>query len=221
MPISELDDTELARLYGPWAGRAPSDAFELFKGYRGRWWIAGGWAIEAFTGVARDHADLDLEVPRAELSLLRHYLAGRLDVWTAAAGALRPLLPGDDVYGAADVVLPTGCGQVWVRAAGREPWEYDILLARGDAGRWEFKRDRRITRPLEDVLWHHDGLPYLRPEVQLLLKAKGLRSKDQQDFDAAAPLLGTAAAAWLWESLATVHPAHPWLSALAPGGRSH
>lgn len=33
-----------------------------------------------------------------------------------------------------------------------------------------------------------------------------LQAKDQQDFDAAAPLLDTVAKAWLQESLATVHP---------------
>lgn len=104
---------------------------------------------------------------------------------------------------------------MWARVAGQEPWEYDILLAPGGANRWEFKRDRRISRPLEDVLWCHHGLLYLRPEVQLLLKAKGLRAKDQQDFDAAAQLLDTAAAVWMRESLATVHPGHPWLAALA------
>lgn len=216
MPISELGDAELVRLYGPWAGRTPSDAAELFSGYPGRWWIAGGWAIEAFTGVERHHSDLDLEVPRTELSLLRRHLADRLDVWTAAGGALRPLLPGDNADGAAEVVLPAGCGQVWVRADGHEPWEYDILLAPGDVDRWEFKRDRHITRPLDDVLWCHHGLLYLRPEVQLLLKAKGLRAKDQEDFDAARPLLDAAAAKWLWESVARVDPEHPWLVALVP-----
>lgn len=111
-------------------------------------------------------------------------------------------------------MLPAGCGQVWVRAAGQEPWEYDILLAPGDADRWEFKRDRRITRPIDDVVWRHHGLLYLKPELQLLLKARGLRGKDQQDFDAAGPLLDTAAAAWLRESLATAHPGHPWIAAL-------
>lgn len=214
MPISDLGSAELVRLYGPWAGRRPADAVDLFSGYAGRWWVAGGWAIEAFTGVVRRHSDLDLEVPRAELALLRRHLAGHFDVWTAADGALRPLLPGDDPSGAADALLPAGCGQVWVRAAGHEPWEYDILLAPGGADRWEFKRDSRITRPIEDVVWRQHGVPYLRPEFQLLLKAKGLRPKDQQDFDAARPLLSPAAAGWLRESLATSHPEHPWLTAL-------
>jgi hypothetical protein len=28
------------------------------------WWVAGGWAVEAFTGVARSHEDIDLSVLR-------------------------------------------------------------------------------------------------------------------------------------------------------------
>jgi hypothetical protein len=48
---------------------------------------------------------------------------------------------------------------------------------------------RRISRPIADVVWRQLGVPYLRPELQLLLEAKGLRPKDQQDFDAARPPL--------------------------------
>ncbi len=216
MPVSELSGDELIRLYGPWAGRTPADAARLLAGYPGPWWIAGGWAIEAFTGVRRHHGDLDLEVLRADLPLLRQHLAGRLDVWTADDGALRPLLPSDDLHGEADTVLPVGCGQVWVRPSGAEPWEYDILLMTGDRNTWEFKRDRRIRLPLTDISWSRDDVHYLRPEIQLLLKARGLRPKDQRDFDAALPLLSRESLVWLRESLELVHPGHPWLAALTP-----
>lgn len=220
MPISDLSSGELVRLYGPWAGRTPADAASLFAGYPGRWWVAGGWAVEAFTGVARHHGDLDLEVPRTDLPQLRRYLAGRFDVWTAADGALRPLLPDDDPNAAADTVLPAGCGQVWVRSGGTAPWEYEIQLMPGGHDRWEFKRDGRITRPLDEVLWHQDGVPFLRPEVQLLLKARGLRPKDQRDFDASRPLLDRDSMVWLRESLELVHPGHGWIAALTHGDRS-
>ncbi len=216
VPIDELSGDELIRLYGPWAGRTPADAARLFGAYPGRWWVAGGWAIEAFAGVRRHHGDLDLEVPRTDLPLLRRYLAGRFDVWTAADGALQPLLPDDDPDGAADTVLPAGCGQVWVRSGATEPWEYDILLMAGDRGRWEFKRDRRLTRPLDEVVWHGGAVPYLRPEIQLLLKARARRPKDQLDFDATLPLLDRESVAWLRESLELVHPGHRWLAALQP-----
>ncbi len=104
MPAQDLSHDEIERLYGAWVPRTPADAAALFAGYPGRWWVAGGWAIEAFTGVRRDHGDLDPSIPRSELSLLRRHLAGRLDLWAADQGTLRPLLPedvGDD--------LPVSC----------------------------------------------------------------------------------------------------------------
>ena len=214
MPIHELSSYELTRLYGPWAGRTPADAARLLADYPGRWWIAGGWAIEAFTGVRRHHGDLDLEVLRVDLPLLRRHLAGRLDVWAAADGGLRPLLPSDEPDGAADTVLPPGCGQVWLRPSGAEPWEYDVLLMTGDRDTWEFKRDRRIQLPLSDISWSRDGVHYLRPEIQLLLKARGLRPKDQHDFDATLPLLSRESRVWLSKSLELAHPGHRWLPAL-------
>ncbi len=214
MPVSELGSAELERLYGPWAGRTPADAARLLAGHPGPWWVAGGWAVQAFTGVERPHADLDLEVPRVDLPLLRRHLAGRLDVWAAFDGALRPLLPEDDPTGSADAVLPPGCGQVWLRPGGAAPWEYDVLLMPGDRSTWTFKRDRRLRRPLDEVVWSQDGVPYLRPEVQLLLKARGLRPQDQHDFELAAPLLDGPSRRWLRESLALVHPGHRWLTDL-------
>lgn len=79
---------------------------------------------------------------------------------------------------------------------------------------WTFKRDARTSLPLPEILWECDGITYLRPEVQLLQKARALRPKDQVDFEVCAPLLGDAARAWLRESLDLAHPDHPWLGEL-------
>ncbi|WP_245633133.1 hypothetical protein [Luteipulveratus mongoliensis] len=46
----DISDDESERVYGPSLGREPADAATLFADYAGTWWIAGGWAIEAFTG---------------------------------------------------------------------------------------------------------------------------------------------------------------------------
>jgi hypothetical protein len=88
-----LEHDELVRLYGPWAGRTPRDAAALFHGYDGLWWMAGGWSLEAFTGASRRHDDCDPCVLRTELPLLRHHLAGRLDLW-AEQRLPRALAPG-------------------------------------------------------------------------------------------------------------------------------
>lgn len=207
MPVSNLSHAEIARLYGPWIARTPADAAGLFDGYRGRWWIAGGWAIEAFTGVHRAHGDIDPSIPRHELPRLRRHLAGRIDLWAADQETLRVLLPED----ADQDELPKSCENVWARAGGADPWQYDIILMRLDADRWVFKRDPRITRPVAEILWSRDGISYLRPEIQLLHKARSMRPKDQQDFEAVWPLLGNAERDWLRAALELVHPGHPWL----------
>lgn len=204
MPADDHD--EIVRLYGPWLGRTPEDAAALLVAYPGTWWVAGGWAIEAFTGVPRPHGDLDLGIPRSDVPLLRHHVHGRLDVW-AAHRSLTPLVRDEGAP-------PSGCGNLWLRHSGADPWEYDVLLMSTTASTWTYKRDPRITRPLPEILWTSRGIDYLRPEVQLLHKAPGLRPKDQQDFDACLPMLDGVARQWLRASLDVAHPGHPWSGAL-------
>lgn len=198
----------MVRLYGPWTRRTPQDAAARFGGYAGRWWIAGGWAIDAFVGSAREHGDLDVGIPRGALDEFVRYVSPSLDVW-AAAGSLTPLFPGEDH--AAD----NGYGNLWLRAGGAEPWEYDVILeaVRGEV--WEYKRDPRITRPLADCLWTQAGLTYLRPEVQLLLKASRSRPKDDLDLERCLPVLDRESLTWLQNSLRIAHPGHRWIERLA------
>jgi hypothetical protein len=84
-----LDPEELAfqRLYGPWKVSTPSDAQTVLAGYDGAWWIAGGWAIEAFTGVRRKHEDVDVSLWRRDIERLRIHLKGSYDLWANAGGA--------------------------------------------------------------------------------------------------------------------------------------
>jgi hypothetical protein len=201
-----MDHDEIVRLYGPWVPRTPADAARLLQGYGGRWWVAGGWAIEAFTGVHRPHGDLDLGIPRAEVPLLRRHLAGRLDVWAADDGALRPLVGPDRP-------LPDTCGNLWLRAGGAAPWEYDVLLSRVEGDTWVFKRDDRVTRPVDELCWVSDGIAHLRPEVQLLYKARGRRPQDRADLVACLPLLDRDSLA---RALRGAHPGHPWIDRVAP-----
>lgn len=81
-------------------------------------------------------------------------------------------------------------------------------------GTWTFKRDARITRPIVEITWSQNGISYLRPEIQLLHKARGIRPKDQQDFDATWPLLDQGARSWLRDAIRLARPDHPWLSAM-------
>ena len=198
------DHDEIVRLYGPGERRTPQDAAALLADYDRPWWIAGGWAIEAFTGVSRAHGDVDPSIPRSDVDALRRHLAGRLDAWEADEGRLRPLV------GEGEPISPT-CENLWLRRSGADPWEYDVILMSTTPTTWTFKRDARITLPLPEILWERDGISYLRPEVQLLRKARALRSQDQADFDACAPLLESSARTWLADAVRLTHPDHPWL----------
>lgn len=201
-----INDDEVVRLYGPWRHRTPADAVQLFNGYSGLWWIAGGWAIQAFTQMPRPHGDLDLSIPRSDVALLRKHLMSRLDVWAADNGTLRPLV------GEVDEVLPSTCGNLWLRTSGADPWEYDVILMDATVSTWTYKRDARVSRPTEDILWNRDGINYLRPEIQLLHKAPGLRPKDQADFLSCLPLLDDSDRRWLRSAIDVAHPDHPWLN---------
>lgn len=203
-----MNHDEIVRLYGSWKHRTPQDVADLFRGYRGHWWIAGGWAIEAFTGISRVHGDIDPSIPRSEVTLLREHLFGRLDVWAADNGTLRPLV-GEDA------AVPPNCSNLWLRPSGDDSWEYDVILMDTTADDWTYKRSERVSRPLADILRRgDDGIDYLRPEVQLLHKAPGLRPSDQQDFEACREMLTEDARTWLRDALQTAHPAHPWLDEL-------
>lgn len=202
-----LDHDEIVRLYGPWLPRTPSDAAELFDCYPGFWWIAGGWAIETFTHVARSHGDLDVSIPRRDVPRLREHFKGRFDVWQADDGVMTPMVQETDV-------LTETCENLWLRRSGAEPWEVEVILMHTTGGDWVYKRDDRISLPTEEIVWEVDGIRYLRPEIQLLHKAPRLRPKDQADFDTCVDRLEEEARAWLTGALSTAHPGHPWLSRL-------
>jgi hypothetical protein len=82
---------ELERLYGPWRSVGVSGAAELLQGFGEPWWVAGGYAIEAFTGVRRDHADTDVGIFKRDLASLRKYFRDTHHLWAAGSRALKPL----------------------------------------------------------------------------------------------------------------------------------
>lgn len=122
--------------------------------------------------MSRHHDDVDPSILRSDVGLLRRHLADRMDVWSADSGTFRALLDEAD-----DAALSASCENLWLRASGAVPWEYDVILMDATPTTWAFKRDSRTARPVGDIVWDSDGISYLRPEVQLLHQAAGLRPK--------------------------------------------
>jgi hypothetical protein len=104
-------------------------------------------------------------------------------------------------------------GQVAEALAGYELFVAGSGLVRpiAEAGR----RDERIRLPYDQLIERSaDGIPYARPEVVLLFKAKHARAKDDGDLAAVLPLLEPGRRRWLAETLELVHPGHRWLGDL-------
>ncbi len=193
--------------WGPWEHLSPADAAAAMAGFAGPWWVAGGFAIEAFLGrVIREHGDIDIGVLRRDHVGLQSQLSG-WDLHCAdPPGTLRPWRTAEQ--------LEVPIHDIWVRRTGGEPWRFQLMLDDSDGMDWIYRRDNRIRRPLETLTFEAGGVRYLAPEVQLLYKAPGRRPKDQSDFEAAIPLLSAAQRKWLGDSLALAHPDHPWRARL-------
>jgi len=203
--LAALSDEDFERLYGPLARLEPPEAAEVLAGIEVPWWIVGGWAIEAFTGVSRTHEDVDVCILAKDLPAAVEVLLDSQHVWAVGSGAMSPMLSPEQPF-------PPWAGQLWTRREATEPWLLDINVAPDHNGRWMFKRDETVVLDLEDTIWlGDDGIRYQRPEIVLVFKALNARSKDDVDLENTLPLLDEPARAWLAATVAGLYPNHRWL----------
>ena len=179
---------------------------ELLQPIGIRWWIAGGHAIELIVGrTLRAHGDIDAVVLRADQEALRGALDDR-DPHIGVDGRLEPWESGR--------WLDAPLQDIWCRDRANGAWRFQVMLVDTEGGDWMFKRDRSIRRPVEEIgLVAPSGVPYLRPEIQLLYHARPeIESKHELDFVAAWALMDGAACRWLLGVLPRrLAAGHPWL----------
>ena len=209
MPVP---DEEFFRWYGDWAAVRPRDAAAFLEGAGVRWWVVGGWAVDAFLGELREHEDIDVAFFRADLAIVLAHLSRDLNVWSNLSGTLRPLQKPED--------LLEGARQLWVRRDAQSPWLLDLAMTAHDGDTWISPRDGRVRLPFEDATFvAPDGIRYLRPELVLYMKARMARPKDEADLERILPRLEPDAVDRLRTWLGLVHPGHRWLSRL-PAARA-
>ena len=206
VPPDEMDDEEFYRWYGAWDPLDPPGVAALMAGFDRPWWIVGGWAIDAFTGVPREHEDVDLTILSCDIPALREHLGDEWTPWSNHGGTIRPL---NDRFPDA---LERG-SQIWIRRDSASPWVVDVPLTPDRDGLWTNKRWPEHVVPVEDATWvAADGIRYANPEIVLHYKARSQRPKDDRDLDLSWPLLSTGQQEWLLHAIrATEGDEHPWL----------
>jgi hypothetical protein len=204
---AEIGFEEFQRIFGPIRALSPTEVLALFADAPFRWWIAGGWSVDRGPTPRRFHEDIEVAVPKRDVAELRVWLRA-YHLWDTNERGIHHLAP--------DVELPPDREQIWVRRDAYSPWLVDLMLTPVDDDTWIYKRDARVTRPLDAVIRiGADGVPYQRPEVTLLYKSRRRSAKDEADFAAVGPTLAAADRAWLRTAIAlTEPPGHPWLDQL-------
>lgn len=207
-PQEQAEDEAFHRLYGPWEVLTPTEVAAMLRGHDRPWWIVGGWAIDAATGVPREHEDVDVSMLASDVPAFYANLRSEWHLWNQVSGVLTPFR--DDRTEPVDRE-----SQIWVRRDAASPWVLDVILIPDRDGLWVNKRDPEQTAPVDDVVWtHSDGVRYQRPEIVLLHKALKARPKDDRDLRTTWPVLGDVARDWLTRQVARLYPDHRWLALL-------
>ena len=195
--------------YTNWQPLTVDEVASLLAGLRVPWWIAGGQAIDLFVGrQTRSHGDTDVLIRRQD------QLAVQTHLW--AWDLHRATYPGL-AHWEKGAFLTGRFRDIWCRPNARAPWMLQLMLLDTDGDQWVFKRDRTIRGPLSDLgSYSASGICYLRPEIQLLYKAKAkTMEKDQADFEVVLPLMPKASCAWLLDGLTKRFPeGHDWIQSL-------
>jgi hypothetical protein len=190
-----------------WDAWRPEQVARRLEGVDVPWYVAAGWAIDLFLGGdQREHEDLEIAVPNDRLDeIVSAFPELEFCVITGPQEAT-PLADARDRLNETH--------QTWVREPETNLWRFDAFREPSDGDTWLCRRDETIRLPYDQVIERtDDGIPYCRPEISLLFKAKhSHRNLDQADFEAAVPRLEPERRQWLAEALARIHPGHPWLA---------
>ncbi|GGP11977.1 short-chain dehydrogenase [Oceanobacillus neutriphilus] len=180
----------------------------LMKNISIPWWIAGGWALDLHYGKqTREHEDMDILIRKIDLPLLKKHLGESYELFLANNGSLSKLIDSKSIN--------IQSGSIWVKMKHEITWLFEIMLMDTENNEWIYKRDNKIKRPLSEIeAITEDGIPYIKPEIQLLYKGGSsvVRQKDNNDLERMLPILKKDEMKWLYHTLSQqFNGEHPWL----------
>ena len=165
--------------------------------------MAGGHALDLFVGrLTREHHDIDVPIFGMDAPLLHHLLVG-WDLQRAHAGVLTP-------WTTAGADPPFN--SIWCRTTPAEPWSLQLMFEEGTPAEWICRRHPDIRLPMDEIVCHSpQGVPYIAPCIQLLMKAQDTRPKDDVDFATDVPNPSPDQSVWLTDELRRLYPTLHWL----------
>jgi len=217
----------------PWL---PVEVARRLEGTSANWAVVGGWAVDLFLkSHSRQHEDIEIAVPRTELSLLMPHFTD-CELFQVGDGEVRRMRTSDPV--------PEAIHQIWVVERTTGHYRLDIMFEPGDeeptwtyvwglgdladvlvlSGRLDEAEDlyaevERIAAetlrvPRAEVTTRRNNIPFLSPEIVLLFKAKTERDKDRDDFQRCLHHLTSDRRIWLRSALERFFPDCSWLGSL-------
>ncbi|MGE7948790.1 nucleotidyltransferase domain-containing protein [Lysinibacillus sp. NPDC093688] len=189
-----------------WESITVTEIYKLFSTIPINWGIAGGWALDLHLGKqSRVHDDIDVIILREEQLTTYNHLSDDWMLYKAENGKLVLWQEGEFLKTTKDI---------WVSKSSSSPWAFQIMIVETEQQSWIYRREKSIRRRLEDIfLRTNDGIPYLRPEIQLLYKggSSNVREKDFKDLQIMLPYLLPEQRDWLKITLKIQFPTgHSW-----------
>ncbi|MBP1994523.1 nucleotidyltransferase domain-containing protein [Paenibacillus eucommiae] len=193
--------------YYNWLPLTVPDIFRIFSNISVKWCIAGGWALDLYLGrQSRVHEDIDVIIFREDQFTAFEYLSKDWLLYKAHKGNLSLWKEGERL---------TATKDIWVSKDATSPWAFQIMIVDTEEEAWVYGRETSIRRPVKDICsTTHEGVPYLKPEIQLLYKGSSseIRTKDLNDLLLLLPSLSPQAIEWLRSSLNIQFPSgHEWI----------
>jgi hypothetical protein len=207
MEINDRGDHFLRTDYENWEALTVSNIVELFTDLPITWCLAGGWALDLHLGKqSREHSDIDVIILRDEQVSAYDFLSREWKLYKAQDGVLMPWAQGEFLTDTTDV---------WVSKNLDSPWAFQVMLVDVFENQWIYRREKSIKKPLNEIIARtNEGTPYLRSEIQLLIKggSSKVREKDFFDLQTMLPILSTQEKEWLTLALQKQFPeGHPWI----------
>lgn len=208
---------------------------KFFEDFKHPYAICGGYALELFTNMhSRSHSDLDITVFHADRQNIIAYILSK--GWNLYEPKHNPdrlrLITDANAEEALDCLclwaIKPECTlvDIWAMSGKDNMFNFEIknkeqlnfdfieIIFNGQKdGSFVCDAAKEVMREMNKAFLHHDGIPYLAPEVILFLIANPAyiesdyhRAKNNIDWSITPPFLSQESLNWLIDALKTAYP---------------